>query len=129
VDAIVTVFFVVVLLSIIGMIILLVRDLRSGITSWRDVASQIALGSTLVSAAVFVRYLVGPVVWGDCSATAGSVVALKWILQWGHLGMCFACIGAASSLFSRGWTRIVALLCSILFVSFWLYVCRIVEAL
>ena len=127
-DTLVTGFFLVVLLSIVVMTILLVRCLRSGITSWRDVTSQVALGSALVSALVFSRYLVGPVVWGDCSATAGSNMALKWLLRWGHLGVWFACTSIASSLFSRRWARIVALLTSTLFVSFWLYVYKIAEA-
>jgi hypothetical protein len=127
-NAIVDVYSLAIPLLMIWMAALLVLSVRTGIKSWHDIASWIALGAVTLSAGLLGRRVIPLALWGDCSATAGSVAGMQFILMWGSHGIWLAFIGLVAAVFARSWARIVPIVSSISFVSLWLYTYKMLEA-
>jgi hypothetical protein len=115
-------------LMMIWMAVLLVMRMRTGIGSWRDIASWIALGTVMVSAGLLGRLVIPLALWGDCSSTADSVMGMQFISKWGHLGLWLACVGIVAAVFARSWALVAPIVSSVSLVSLWLYTYRMLEA-
>jgi hypothetical protein len=115
------------LLIAFGVGIPLCVRLKKGSTNPRAIAFAAGCALTFTSSILLMRWLGGPVLFGDCSSTAGSRIAVLWVAHWNPWGALLAIAGMAFSAFGRGRSRIVPFLSSAFLFSFSLFLYRLVE--
>jgi hypothetical protein len=107
--------------------VLACRRLKLILTQRDELALVAGCVGVFASSVFLLRFLAGPVLWGDCSSTVGSHMAILWIGQWNPWGPCVASLGLVFAPFGRGWIRAVPALSSLFLISFALFLHRIVE--
>jgi len=108
--------------------IFFIRGLRAPVSNWRDITTRFALGSGALAGVVILTLVIRVGNWPDPAAPVGSMLGLRMFVSWGHLGVWIAIVALLSGLFARRWNRVVSVLSSALFVSFWLIGYMLTEA-
>jgi hypothetical protein len=108
--------------------VFLVRSIRRGSSSWRDVAARAALGFGLLAGLILLGFIVRIANWGDPTAPAGSLLGPATVMRWGRWGFLSAVVAFVSALAAQRWERIVSLFGSLLLASFWLFAYIVTEA-
>jgi hypothetical protein len=108
------------LVCIVASVRFLFKSFKSTARSWRDIATRLGLVLALSSGLVVATYFLRVAIWTDKSAAPGALIGIETFVKWGYWGLRVALAAFFMAWFGRSWERIISLLNSLLFGSFWL---------
>lgn len=108
------------LVCIIASVRYLLKSFKSTSHSWRDIATRLGLGLALSSGLVVAAYFLRIAIWTDKSAAPGALIGIETFVKWGYWGLRLALAAFVTAWFGRSQGRIISLLSSLVFGSFWL---------